>query len=99
MRCHTLTFLDVHICAALAICSAAPLEILGVDWGLDCLQRRLDWCNGENTGSWRAKLANAEVYTTDRHYTDESSASSEPQNCGSCCAVANAQTYAVICQL
>ncbi|WIA17005.1 hypothetical protein OEZ85_013917 [Tetradesmus obliquus] len=30
------------------MCSAAPLDILGVDWGLDCLQRKLDWCNGDN---------------------------------------------------
>lgn len=26
--------------------SVAPLAVLGVDWGLDCLQQQLDWCNG-----------------------------------------------------
>jgi hypothetical protein len=27
--------------------SVAPLAVLEVDWGLDCLQHKLDWCNGK----------------------------------------------------
>jgi hypothetical protein len=31
-----------------AIGAGAPLELMGVDWGADCVARRLDGCNGDN---------------------------------------------------
>jgi hypothetical protein len=27
--------------------SVAPLAVLDVDWGLNCLKQKLDWCNGK----------------------------------------------------
>jgi hypothetical protein len=29
-----------------ALGSAAPFELMGIDWGRDCLARGLDFCNG-----------------------------------------------------
>jgi hypothetical protein len=92
MRCHTLNVLDVHICAALAICSAAPLEILGVDWGLDCLQRRLDWCNGENTGSSLLHLPKQKCDTL-----TDTTLMTPVRLLRSCYAVAHEPTYVVFC--
>jgi len=29
-----------------ALGSAPPFELLGIDWGRDCIERGLDFCNG-----------------------------------------------------
>ena len=29
-----------------ALGSAPPFDLLGIDWGVDCVARRLDFCNG-----------------------------------------------------
>ncbi|KAI8475020.1 MAG: hypothetical protein J3K34DRAFT_456463 [Monoraphidium minutum] len=34
--------------AAHALGAAPPFELLGIDWGLDCVARGLDFCNGDN---------------------------------------------------
>lgn len=47
-----LTAIDLRYNGSYAIAhglgSAAPLALLGVDWGLDCMVKTLDWCNGES---------------------------------------------------